>query len=131
MGILSKFFGGAVTEPITAVGNILTGVFGTKGEKLNHQEIMARLAQAPNTTQQELQKLDAVSRRGFQSNRRPFIGWICGVGVGVAFIVNPILIWATGDPGPKMTMTELMPLLLALLGLGGLRSVEKMAGKTK
>jgi len=131
LGTLGKIFGGGVTEPINAVGNILTSVFGDKADKLSHEEIMSRLAQAPNTTQQELQKLDAVSRRGFQSNWRPFIGWICGVGVGVAFILNPILTWATGDPGPEMTMSQLMPLLLALLGLGGLRSAEKMVGKTK
>ena len=131
MGVLSKIFGGGITEPINAVGNVLTGVFGSKAEKLSHEEIMARLAQAPNTTQQELQKLDAVSRRGFQANWRPFIGWICGVGVGVQFVLNPVLVWATGDLGPEMTMSELMPLLLALLGLGGLRSVEKMSGKTK
>jgi len=131
MGILGKIFSGGVAEPVQAVGNVLTGIFGTKGEKLSHEEIMARLAQAPNTTQQELQKLDAVSRRGFQANWRPFIGWVCGVGVAVAFIVNPILIWATGTPGPEMTMSELMPLLMALLGLGGLRTVEKMKSKTK
>jgi len=131
MGILSKFLGGSVTEPINAVGSILKSAFGDKADKMSHAEIMAALAQAPNTTQQELQKLDAVSRRGFQANWRPFIGWVCGVGVAVQFVVNPILIWATGEIGPEMTMSELMPLLMALLGLGSLRTVEKMTGRTK
>ena len=131
MGFLSKILGGGITEPIQAVGNVLTGIFGTKGEKLSHEEIMVRLAQAPNTTQQELQKLDAVSRRGFQANWRPFIGWVCGAGVAIQFVVNPILVWATGEPGPQMTMSELMPLLMALLGLGGYRTIEKMTGKSK
>ena len=131
MGILGKIFGGGVAEPITAVGNVLTGVFGSKSEKLSHEEIMARLAQAPNTTHQELMKLDAVSKRGFQANWRPFIGWVCGVAVGIQYVGNPIYVWITEKVGPQLSMAELMPLLLALLGLGGLRSFEKMKGKAK
>ena len=51
MSLLSKLVGGAAVEPIEAVGNVITGIFGDKGEKLSHEQIMARLAQAPARAQ--------------------------------------------------------------------------------
>ena len=131
MGFLSKLIGGASAEPIPAVGGIIKSIFGDKGEKLSHEEIMSRLAQAPNTTHQELMKLDAVSRRGFQANWRPFIGWVCGVALTIQYVGNPIYTWITEIPGPQLGMGTLMPLVMALLGMGGLRSLEKMKGKAK
>ena len=78
MSFLSKLIGGAAVEPITAVGNVITGIFGDKGEKLSHEQIMARLAQAPQIAQVELNKVEAGHRSVFISGWRPFIGWVCG-----------------------------------------------------
>ena len=61
MSLLSKIIGGAAVQPIEAVGNVLTGLFGEKGEKLSHEQIMARLAQNPALAQTEINKAEAVA----------------------------------------------------------------------
>ena len=130
MGILSKLIGGAATEPITAIGNIVTGIFGDKGEKLTHQEVMARIAMQPTLVQAEINKVEAQHRSIFVAGWRPFIGWVCGVGLAYNFMGHPIAsIWVTEMP--PIDTTGLYNLVLALLGLGSLRTVEKTQGRAK
>lgn len=130
MGILSKLIGGVAVEPITAIGNVITGIFGDKGEKLTHDEVMARIALQPTLLQTEINKVEAQHRSVFVAGWRPFIGWVCGVSLGYSFFVAPILdIWV--DVMPELDTDTLYNLVLALLGLGTLRTVEKAMGRTK
>lgn len=66
----------------------------------------------------------------FVSGGRPFVMWVCGFGFAYATIVHPFLTWlatAKGWPLPPTLDNELLSTTLwALLGLGGLRSVEKI-----
>jgi len=62
---------------------------------------------------------------------RPFIIWVCGFGLLFQYIIHPLLIWIwafasmTGTPPLPLDMSVMMPLLLGLLGLGGMRSFDK------
>ena len=126
MGFLSRLVGGSVAEPIQAVGNILTSVMGDKGEKLSHEQIMAKLAAAPQLAQTEINKVEAGHRSIFVAGWRPAVGWVCVLGLGIAFIVNPYL------PVPvELPMDYMTELLWGLLGLGALRTVEKLNGKAR
>ena len=85
------------------------------------------------TAQSETNKIEAASTRLFVSGWRPFVGWICGLAVGFKFIGGPALFMiaqAFGHPVelPVIETSELWPLLLGMLGLGGLRTVEKIKG---
>jgi hypothetical protein len=65
---------------------------------------------------------EASNQSIFVAGWRPFIGWICGVALGVDFIVRPIFSWACNlahHPAefPTLDMTELMPLVLGMLGM--------------
>ncbi len=131
MGIFAKLVGGAATPALNVVDNIVGGVFKNKQAKLTHGEVMAALAQRPNEMQVELNKLEAQHRSLFVAGWRPFIGWIAGLGLANTFLVNPWLQWATGQPGPEMQTGVLMTLVTSLLGLGALRTVEKLSGRTK
>lgn len=133
MGMLSflGIGGEAAAAPITAVGNVLDALFTSDEEKLDKQIIMTRLAQQPNLAQVELNKVEAGHRSIFVAGWRPAIGWICAAGLAMTFIVNPILQWATSKPGPVLPQDIILELVLALLGLGALRTVEKMQGKSK
>jgi hypothetical protein len=70
----------------------------------------------------------------FRGGWRPFIGWVAGMGLTYDFLIRPILPWmlvATGAvdtiaPMPPIDMESLMVLLLGMLGLGGLRTYEKV-----
>jgi hypothetical protein len=85
------------------------------------------------TAQADTNKIEAASTRLFVAGWRPFVGWICGFAVGFKFIGGPALFMvaqALGHPVtlPVIETSELWPLLLGMLGLGGLRTVEKVKG---
>ncbi|WP_208507954.1 3TM-type holin [Variovorax paradoxus] len=85
------------------------------------------------TAQTEINKVEAASTRLFVAGWRPFVGWICGLAVAFKFIGGPLLFMvaqALGHPVdlPKIETEELWPLLLGMLGLGGMRSYEKVKG---
>jgi hypothetical protein len=73
----------------------------------------------------------------FVAGWRPFIGWVCGVGLAWSFLIQPIVIWITVLSGipevdlPKIPNDALMELVFCLLGLGGFRTYEKIKGITK
>ena len=60
----------------------------------------------------------------FQSSWRPFIGWICGLSLTINYLVSPICA-GFGVTIPQADMTVMMPLLLGMLGIAGMRSVDK------
>ena len=60
----------------------------------------------------------------FQSSWRPFIGWICGLSLTINYLVSPICA-GFGVTIPQADMTVMMPLLLGMLGIAGMRSFDK------
>jgi hypothetical protein len=96
---------------------------------------LARLAAETDLMkgQLEVNKVEAASPLTFISGPRPFVMWVCGSALAVQFVVGPLFAWGSALFGhalaaPKMDLTELMPILMALLGLGGMRTYEKIAG---
>ena len=80
--------------------------------------------------QLEINKQEAAHRNIFLSGWRPFIGWSCGIAMCYAYIIQPITIFVLAQTGnlvslPTLDLSEMMPVLLGMLGLGGLRSFEK------
>ena len=83
--------------------------------------------------QMEVNKAEAANPNVFVSGWRPFIGWVCGLGFGVQFVFGPLAEWGSALYGhpvkfPPMDTGTMMPLLLGMLGLGGLRTAEKIQG---
>jgi len=140
MSILS-FLGGAsaktISDPINAIGNVFDGLFTSDEERLKAEFVMEKLKQQPHLLQAEMTKVEAQHRSTFVAGWRPFLGWICGVGLAFSFVGNPIIQWVTciiGDKcisGPVMPLEHIMTLVTALLGLGGLRTIEKLNGISK
>ena len=64
----------------------------------------------------------------FQSSWRPLIGWICGLSLAINYMISPICA-GFGITVPQADMTVMMPLLLGMLGIGGLRSFDKYHNK--
>ena len=69
----------------------------------------------------------------FVAGARPAIMWICALGLGWQFILAPISSWIILTWYPMVTLpmletSELTSLVLALLGLGGMRTAEKWKG---
>jgi hypothetical protein len=81
--------------------------------------------------QLEINKVEAANPSVFVSGWRPAIGWICGAGFGVQFVIGPLAEWGSALYGvpvkfPAMDTGTMMPLLLGMLGLSGLRTAEKI-----
>ena len=133
MGILSNVFGGGnAVAGVTAIGNIVDGLFTSKDEKLSHEEVRMRIAQQPHLVQTEINKIEAQSKHWFAATWRPAIGWVCAIGCLNFFLINPWIQWITGEPGPELPFTTLMQLTLGMLGLlGTMRTVEKVKGRAK
>ena len=137
MGFLSKIFASSAAQPIEAVGNVLDKLFTSDDERLSKEILMAKLIQEPSIAQIELNKVEAQHRSRFVSGWRPFIGWVCGVALLYNFIIRDIVSYmliindADAALPPELAMTHLMTVLMGMLGLGSLRTVEKLAGKAK
>lgn len=132
MGWFNKLIGtGPIVEPIQAVGGILDDLFTSDEEMLNIEVIKQRLNQKPLMAQAEINKVSAQHRSAFVAGARPFLLWVCGVGYAFAFLVNPAIQWYSGLPGPVLPMDSMAELTLGMLGLAGLRTVEKLKGISK
>jgi hypothetical protein len=71
----------------------------------------------------------------FRGGWRPAVGWICVAGLAYQFILQPVLPWVVAlfgaqvPPLPAIDNESLMVLLTGMLGLGGLRTFERVKGK--
>lgn len=78
----------------------------------------------------DVDKIEAASPHLFVSGWRPFLGWTCGAIFVANYIGTPLLAWlspAIGLPAPpRLDIGEVLPVLLGMLGLGGLRTAEKI-----
>lgn len=91
-----------------------------------------KAAQALALAQIDVNKAEATAG-GFRGGWRPYIGWTCGAALSLQFVVAPLLEWgaaAAGHPVPPMPKLDgvLWELLAGMLGLGGLRTLEKIKG---
>jgi hypothetical protein len=79
--------------------------------------------------QLEVNKIEAASPDRFVSGWRPAVGWVCAGGFAYTVLLQPLLPWLFGGgPLPDIPTEVLMTLLLGMLGLGGLRTAEKIKG---
>jgi len=99
--------------------------------KLNH-ELELELHRS-NIAQLEINKVEAAHKSVFVSGWRPACAWMCTTALGYHFILQPIIVFLfalSGEtiPLPEFDMNALLTILLGMLGLGGMRSFEKMKG---
>lgn len=106
-----------------------------KAKREIEAELTKHLAQI-DLAQLDINKAEGQHRSMFVACWRPFIGWTCGVALAYTYVLQPILVFILAQSGylvqlPIMDLTVMMPVLLGMLGLGGLRSFEKFKGVSK
>ncbi len=103
------------------------------------REIEAQLSEhlaKIDLAQLDINKTEAAHRSIFVAGWRPFIGWSCGVALAWNYIAQPILVFTLAQTGnlvelPALDMSQMMPVLMGMLGLGGLRTFEKYKSVSK
>lgn len=126
----------ALIAPITA---LIDKVIPDKGEAARLAHEIATLAEKQaheiNLAQIEVNKTEAKGNL-FQSTWRPLVGHTCAIAFAWHFVLQPVIVFILTTQGkvitlPAFDMSSLLTVLMGLLGLGGLRSFEKLKGLTK
>ena len=113
---------------IPAVASLLDKFIEDKdeGAKLAHEiaTLAERQAHDNALAQIKVNEVQAAHKSLFVAGGRPAIMWICALGLFYNVIVHPILdIWLDM---PVVNTDILMPVMMGLLGLGGMRTIEKI-----
>jgi|TARA_R100001594_G_C3888013_1_gene227704 hypothetical protein len=106
-----------------------------KAERDLEAQLATHLAKI-DLAQLDINKTEAAHRSIFVAGWRPFIGWTCGLALCYTYVLQPILVFAMAHMDllidlPQMELGEMMPVLMGMLGLGGLRTFEKFKGVSK
>ena len=126
--------GGAVqgvSKGISDLANgIRTAITGVDAQK--QADLLAKLTEidaAAQQAQMEINKVEASSSKLFVAGWRPFLGWVCGSIFAYNYLFRPLLGLIPGMvPLPMLDLAEISPVLMGLLGLGAMRTVEKVQG---
>ena len=122
----------AVAESIVGVaGKVLNKFVADKDLRIKLQHELKTAFHAANLAQIDLNKQEAAHQSMFVAGWRPFVGWVCASALAYHFILQPILVFAISVGGieivlPDFDMNSLLTILLGLLGLGGMRTLEKV-----
>jgi hypothetical protein len=132
---------------IPIIGDLLEGVKGIVGEIVvdpnKKNEINLQLAKLADTAaarldaqmaaQTDINKVEASNPNIFVAGWRPFIGWTGGVGLAYSAVLEPFMEFVSKIGGyhgtfPVLNTEVLLQVLMAMLGLGVMRTYEKVKG---
>ena len=120
---------------MSILGSLIGPVTGLLDQFIEDKDQKARLAHELSTmadnhaqsiamAQIEVNKADAKGN-WFQSSWRPATGWVCVLGFMVNFLISPLCA-GIGIDIPQADTSTMLPVLMGMLGLGSMRSFEKV-----
>lgn len=128
-------------DPVTALldigGKVIDRVWPDPGQAAQAKFELFKLQQSGELTQiagqLEINKAEAQNPNLFVSGWRPAIGWVCALALLYQYLAKPLcqgIAASFGHPLPPLPGLDdnLWQLLLGMLGLGGLRTFEKVQG---
>lgn len=130
---LDNIFGNGVEAAAKGIGGLAVDIRQSiKGKEADPDK---QLEQAVKLValQAEINKAEAESRNTFIAGWRPFIGYVCGIALLYHYIIRDLIIFSSSELEdlPIIEIGELNTILMGLLGLGGLRTYEKIKGASK
>ena len=124
----------SLAESVTGIaGKVLDKFVQDKDLKAKLDQELNMAFHNANLAQIELNKEEAKNTSLFVSGWRPSVGWICSFSLGYHFILEPLISYILAIAGydinpPSFDFSQLSTILMGMLGLGGLRSYEKLKG---
>ncbi len=116
---------------LDVVGSIIGKVADRIDDFTFDKQEKAELIAEINKAQLEVNKVESGHTSMFVAGWRPFVGWTCGIALCYHFVLQPFLVFLCYSFGyqvelPVFNMQTLTTILMGMLGLGGLRSFEKV-----
>jgi len=129
------------------IGDLMKGVFGifddvhtSEEEKAEIKLKLMQIGMSADLAQMAINQEEAKSGMLFVAGWRPWIGWVCGMAFAYNYIFAPFLMAAVYYYAqisgkvvdlsglPVLDLSTMIPVLMGMLGLGGLRTYEKQTG---
>jgi hypothetical protein len=124
-----------IPATITAVTGLVNKFVPDRDSQIKLQaELQSKFAEieaAQLQAQSDTNKIEAASSSVFVSGWRPSIGWVCSAALAWSYILQPIAQWAlfmtnVDTKLPEIPSGDLFNLTLAMLGMAGWRTMEKI-----
>ncbi len=128
-------------DPLTAIidfgGKLLDKFIADPQQKAQAQLELIKMQQsgelAAMVAQTDINMVEAASNNWFVAGWRPAIGWVGAMALAYKFIVYPSLCWGIAffphmQLPPAPNADELYPIIMGMLGIGALRSFDKLKG---
>jgi len=146
--------GSLIKDTLSGLGGLMQDIRSAITGKVSPEkeaEILQKVAENEQSlmiAQTEINKIEAASSSVFVAGWRPAIGWVCAISIGSYYIPQALMavvlwsiqcimvMWETPDiakvalpafPG-IFGWEQLFGLVLAMLGVGTLRTAEKLKG---
>ena len=126
-----------ITNSVVGIaGSVLNKFVADKNLKMTLEHELKTQLQTANLAQIEVNKIEAASKNWFVAGWRPSVGWVCSLAMMYHFILAPMIQFAVGIAGiqvelPEFDFSQISTILMAMLGMAGLRTFEKKEKVTK
>ena len=136
LGIVSEVISKVIPDPQAAAQAKIRMIELAQAGDMKELEANLQIALA----QTEVNKAEALTGNWFRAGWRPATGWVCALAFAYSYLLLPIgtfLVHTFGTADmvinlakmPSLDLQTMMPVLLGMLGLGGMRSFERSKGK--
>jgi len=125
-----------ITPIVSKILDLIPDPNAKQHAQLEMQAKLMEYAAQQSTAQSQIDTAEAGSSSVFVAGARPFILWVCGFAFAFLYIVAPVVQWVgmmfhVVIPLPMLDKDTIINLVYAMLGLGGLRTFEKVKGVSK
>jgi hypothetical protein len=122
-----------IDDAVAAALQVLNKFVPDPDAKAKFESELRNSLQLWDKGQTDVNAVEAANPNMFVSGWRPFIGWVCGLALAYQYVAAPLIMWFATSVGvniaafPKLDDT-LWQLVFAMLGMGGMRTFEKLKG---
>lgn len=129
---------GIAVPGVKDVADVVDRFMETDAEKQAWRTVATKVAEKSDEVQNELNKISAQNRTFFTAGWRHFAGWSAAIAWSYHFFLVYVLTWIVAAAGwdlPALPRIDdpatIEAMLYAMLGIAGIRQVDKWTGKAK